>query len=63
MLADMGGEGDEELVPPGHVPEPRGAFQAKLPVGAGLRRPFVLIPVLDPEERGADRAEHVVPGR
>ena len=63
VLAGMRGQGDEELVPAGHVAQPRGAFQAELPVGAGLRRPLVLVPVLDAEQGGADRAEHVVPGR
>jgi len=59
----MGHQGDEELVPAGHVRQSRGAFLAALPVGAHLRRPLALIPVLDPEQRGADRAEHVMPGR
>jgi hypothetical protein len=34
VLAGVLGQGGEEPVPAGHVGQPRGAFQAELPVGA-----------------------------
>jgi len=63
LLADVPGERYEEPVHPDHVPQPLGAFQRQLPVEADVRRPLLLIPVLDAEHGLADRAEHVVPRR
>jgi hypothetical protein len=57
------GQGDEEPVPPGHVHQPRGTFQRELPVDPDVRHPPFLLPVLDAEQGGANRTEHVMPRR
>jgi hypothetical protein len=56
-------EREEEPACPGHVAQPLGALQGELPVGADLRQPPALVAVLLAQQRRADRAEHVVPGR
>jgi len=45
------------------VREALGAFQGELPVGAHRGQPLALVAVFGAEQRGADRAEQVVPRR
>jgi hypothetical protein len=62
-VAGVPGQGDEEPVPAGQVGQLLGALQRELPVGADLRHPSAVVAVLGAQQRGADRAEEVMPGR
>jgi hypothetical protein len=63
VLSGVAGEGGEEPGRPGHVPQPLGALQGELPAGADLWQPLLVLAVFLAQQRRADRAEDVVPGR